>query len=69
MFKKVIVIYTEETGQNVQELLIEHVGSEELKTVMVLRQRPATPHEVLLFHAGYGRMIDFDKPNPGRIER
>ena len=69
MFKKLIVKYTEETGQNVQELLIEHVGSEDLKTVMVLRQRPATPHEVLLFHTGYGRMIDFDKPNPGRIER
>jgi hypothetical protein len=69
MFKKVIVKYTEETGQNVQELLIEHVGSEDLKTAMVLRQRPATPHEVLLFHAGYGRMIDFEKPNPGRIER
>jgi hypothetical protein len=69
MFKKVIVKYTEETGQNVQELLIERVGSEDLKAVMVLRQRPATPHEVLLFHAGYGRMIDFDKPNSGRIER
>ena len=69
MFKKAIVKYTEETGQNVQELLIERVGSENLKTVMVSRQRPATPHEVLLFHAGYGRMIDFEKPNTGRIER
>ena len=69
MFKKVIVKYTEETGQNVQELLLEHIGSEDLKTVMVLGQRPATPHEVLLFHAGYGRMIDFEKPNTGGIER
>ncbi|MGA2107231.1 MAG: hypothetical protein ABSH25_06270 [Syntrophorhabdales bacterium] len=64
-FKKLIVTSGGDAAAVLRELLIEHVNPEETRTLEVLRERPATPHEVLLYHTGYGWMLQFDKPNPG----
>jgi hypothetical protein len=34
----------------------------DLRTVKVLRQRRATPNEVLMYHAGYGALLRYDQP-------
>ncbi|MGD0661245.1 MAG: hypothetical protein ABSD38_24540 [Syntrophorhabdales bacterium] len=64
-FKKLIVTSGDNAAAVLRELLIEHVNPEETRTLEVLRERSATPHEVLLYHTGYGWMLQFDRPNPG----
>lgn len=66
MFKKLMIHAPDQSQPRLREVLIEkEPDSDELRTVSVLRERAATPNEVLMFHSGFGRMLDFDKPNTG----
>ena len=57
-FKKLIV---KENGERniLQEVLIEQISEENLRTLSILRERPAEPKEISLFESGYGRFIKF----------